>query len=191
MTTTTVHERQPDTAIWPFADSSTRFRDPRTAAASFATTYLGFASPLVGDFRQGDSRSGEVAIRDASNGPVSTVLVRQLGSDSSWWILGCVSHAMLIDAPAAGALVSSPLTVTGTSTAFEAVVNVDVRADGSLTPLTSGVVMGGSMGVMGPFRGTFTFNTPAAAGGALVFRTYSARDGSVVEASVIRVHYRH
>ena len=49
-------------AIWPWSDTSTRFSDPVEAATNFATDYLGFTDPVVGDFQAGDSRSGEVEV---------------------------------------------------------------------------------------------------------------------------------
>lgn len=49
--------------------------------------------------------------------------------------------------------------------------------------------MGGSMGVMGPFSKMVSFPAPSAKYGALVFRTYSAKDGHVIEASTVRVSF--
>src|ERR1019366_1717605 len=76
-TTTFSSVAQPQTAIWPFALTVTRFSDPVLAAEAFATDYLGFTSPLVGFFQQGDSRSGEVPVKDTPTAPVTTwVLTR-------------------------------------------------------------------------------------------------------------------
>ncbi len=44
--------------------------------------------------------------------------------------------------------------------------------------------------MMAPFATTMSFATPQASGGALVLRTYSAKDASVLEASVLRVRFR-
>ena len=190
-TTTTTLVEQPATAMWPFATSPMRFTDPLTAAYSFAVDFVGFTSPIVGAFQQGDSRSGEVPIRATSNGPVTTVLVRQVTSDNTWWVLGAVSGAINVTSPKALAAISSPVSLAGRSTAYEAVVNVDLRQDGSLTPVVRTTVMGGSMGVMGPFAKKVSFPLPSAKAGALVFKTLSAKDGSVVQASVMRVAFAH
>jgi hypothetical protein len=190
-TTATTSTSAPTTTTWPFATSPMRFTDPMTAVYSFAVDYAGFTSPIVGAFQQGDTRSGEVSIRATSNGPVTTVLVRQVTSDNTWWVLGAVSGAIDVTSPKALAAISSPLSLAGRSTAFEAVVNVDLRQDGTLTPVARTTVMGGSMGVMGPFAKIVAFTMPAAKAGALVFKTLSAKDGSVVEVSVVRVTFAH
>lgn len=128
-------------------------------------------------------------MRASATGAVTTVMVRQLDTSNTWWVLGAASPSIQVTIPAALAVVSSPLTMAGQSTAFEAVVNVELRADGSLTSVFSTTVMGGSMGVMGAFTKSVSFVAPAASGGALVFRTYSAKDGHVLEASVLRVRF--
>lgn len=188
-TATAPSTTQPETAIWPFADTSRRFDDPVSAARSFAVDYVGFTDPVVGEFRPGDSRSGEVEIRSDASGPVTTVLVRQVSSDDSWWVIGCSTPNLQLASPATGATVSSPVTVSGTSTAFEATVNVTVRQDGSADPIGTGIVMGGSMGEMGPFKGRIDFKSTGAAGGSIALSTLSAKDGRIWEASVVRVSF--
>ncbi len=178
---------QPPTAVWPFASSSTRYHDPVAAAKGFAVTYLGFVNPAVGAFQQGDSRSGEVAVRTSNTGPVTTVLVRKLTPDNTWWVLGAATPNLQLKSPAALASISSPVTVSGQSTAFEAVINIEVRQDGTLTPLAATTAMGGSNGQMGPFSKAVPFARPVAPGGAIVVKTISAKDGTTAEASVIRV----
>ncbi len=178
---------QPATAVWPFASSSTRYHDPVAAAKGFAVTYLGFVNPAVGAFQQGDSRSGEVTVRTSNTGPVTTVLVRQLTPDDTWWVLGATTPNLQLTAPATLATITSPVTVSGQSTAFEAVVNIEVRQDGTLTPLVATTAMGGSNGQMGPFSKSVAFASPAAPRGAIIVKTISAKDGTTAEATVIRV----
>ena len=188
-TTTGAPATQPDTAVWPFASSTTRFRDPVAAATSFAVTFLGFVDPVVGGFQQGDTRSGEVPVRANPGGPVTTVLVRQVTTDDSWWVLGASTPNLQIETPSTPATISSPVTLSGRSTAFEATVNVQVRQDDTLTPLQEGTVMGGANGQMAPFSTDLSFPAPTAAAGAIVLMTLSAENGHVAEASVIRVHF--
>jgi hypothetical protein len=178
----------PKPAVWPWAGTSTRYADPVDAAIGFATEFLSFDEPIVGAFQQGDSRSGEVEVRAFESGPVTVVLVRQLATDDSWWILGSVSDNIDVVEPEAGADVASPLAVSGTSSAAEGTVDVQLRADGSIAPFFEGFVTGGAI-ERGPFSGTFEFTRPVGAGGALVIQTFSAEDGSLIEASVLRIFY--
>jgi hypothetical protein len=186
------------TAVWPWIASSTRYSDPVAAARGFATDLVGFTEPVMGEFRQGDARSGEVDVRPRADRTPTTVLVRLI--NGSWWVLGSTTPEIQVSAPAAGATISSPVAMAGTSTAFEATVNVHLVADGAAdtpaaegapaTPLASTFVMGGSMGDLLPFNGTLDFASPGAGtSGALVFLTFSPEDGRVVNATTVRVHF--
>ena len=175
------------TAVWPFAASATRYSDPVSAARGFAVDYLGFTNPVVGEFRQGDARSGEIPVQAKATGPTTTVLARQLGD--SWWVLGASTPNIQLTSPAASATISSPVRLQGTSTAFEATVNTEVRADGSTQPVGTGTVMGGANGQLDPFDSTVTFSRPSAYAGALMLLTRSAEDGSITEATVVRVKF--
>jgi len=176
------------TAVWPAA-SGPVYRSPVAAARGFAVDFVGFRSPIVGAFRQGDARSGEVDVRPKANGPVTTVLVRQLGTGERWFVLGSVTRHINLTKPAALGKVASPVRLQGTSTAFEATVSVEVRQDGTRQPIGSGFVMGGSMGEMGPFDGAVSFRRPTAPAGAVVLLTHSAEDGRVWEATTVRVSF--
>jgi Immunoglobulin-like domain of bacterial spore germination len=174
-------------AVWPFPSSTTRFSDPVSAARGFATDYVGFTNPVVGEFRQGDARSGEVPVQSKATGPVTTVLVRQLGD--SWWVLGASTPNIQLTSPAALTAISSPVPLQGTSTAFEATVNTQVRQDSSTQTLGTGIVMGGANGQMGSFDGTLAFDPPSTSSGAVTLLTRSSEDGSVTEATVVRVNF--
>jgi hypothetical protein len=176
-------------ALWPWADGTLRFRDPVGATRSFATTYLHMTEPIVGRFQPGDSRSGEVTVRASTTGPVTTVLVRQLGDDGSWWVLGAVTGNIRLTDPAALATITSPVELRGTSTAFEATVNVTIRQDGETAALAETFVMGGANGEIGPFAAAIDFPRPTSRGGAIVMYTTSAADGGVTEATAIRVGF--
>jgi hypothetical protein len=84
----TVPNSETRDAIWPLADTSTRFDDPVAVATGFAVDYLGFTDPVIGEFRAGDGRSGEVEVRAVDVGPPTRVLVRQLTDDDTWWVVG-------------------------------------------------------------------------------------------------------
>jgi len=188
-TSTTPSAAQPSTAVWPFASERTRYSDPVSVARSFAVTFLGFVDPVVGTFQQGDSRSGEVPVQATPTGPVTTVIVRMLTADNTWWVLGASTPGLQLQTPKTSDTISSPLILSGQSTAYEATVNVQIRQDGVLAPLKEAIVMGGSNGVMGPFASTVDFAKPTAKAGAIVLKTVSAKDGNISEASVIRVRF--
>ena len=153
------------TAVWPWASSAIRYSTAEAAATGFATDYLHMTSPVVGAFAQGDS---------------------QLGPDASWWVLGAGAADISVAAPSWNAVVTSPVTFAGTSVAFEGTVQTQVRQDGVAEPLAMGFVTGGGT-QMAPFAGTLAFPAPTAARGAVVLETISAKDGSVVQASVVRI----
>ncbi len=175
-------------AIWPFAGSPTRFDDPTVAAQSFATDFVGFTDPVVGPFLQGDGRSGEVEVRPDPDGPVTVVLVRQLGADDAWWVIGAATASIELDRPDALDVLASPLEVSGRSVAFEATVDLELRVDGTTEPLVTGIVMGGAT-ELAPFAATFPFDPPGRTGGAVLLFTISAEDGTVWEASIVRVAF--
>lgn len=175
-------------AVWPTSTSSP-YATPAAAARSFAVHVLSMKHPILERYRAGDTRSGEIPIRATATGPVTTVLVRQLARDTSWWVLGAVSDAIVINQPSARSAVRSPFVLAGDSTAFEGVVNVTLRSDALASPLVQTTVMGGANGVMGPFRATLHFASPSSRYGVLVLFTRSAKDGSVTEASAIRVRF--
>lgn len=190
-TTTTEPSAVPtDSAVWPFVASTTRYSDPVKAATDFAVTYLGFVKPVVGPFMQGDSRSGEVDIRANKLGTATTaVMVRKLAPSETWWVLGAATTNLQLQSPGWNAPITSPVTLSGQSTAFEATVSVEIRQDGSLTPIGSDFVMGGSNGTMGPFSKAVTFIQPTAQRGAIVFKMPSTDGAGTLEAGVIRVRF--
>lgn len=172
------------TAVWPGAGTP-GYAEPVGAARAFATGFLGFTDPVVGDFQQGDSRSGEVEIRPIATGPATTVLLRQLSGEDSWSVLGAATEGIQVSAPDALAVITSPVTVRGEAWTFEGHVSVQVRQDGTTAPIGEGYVTGGG-DQLRPFTGSIPF-TATADHGALVFLTHSAKDGSVWQASVLRV----
>ena len=184
----TLTEEELATVIWPNQDTSQRFSDPSAAAYSFATELLGFTEPVMGEFMAGDSRSGEIEIRAAEDGPPTTVAVRQLGDDS-WWVLGAQTPDIVLEQPEAGASATSPLQLSGQSRAFEGTVQVAVLRDGSTDPMGSGFVTGGATEQLAPFSGEVEFDAADAEWGALALTTTSAEDGRVWQATVVRIRF--
>ena len=187
-TSTTSPEPASWTAVWPTTMSHIRYGLPEAAALGFATSYLHILNPVIGQFQQGDARSGEVPVRPSTTGPVTTVLVRQLGSDNSWWVLGAGTAAINLTAPTWNASITSPVALKGTSMAFEGTVQTQVRDDNNAA-LGKGYVTGGSTS-MGPFNGSLAFAKATTKYGAVVLYTTSAENGAVVEAMVMRVRLK-
>jgi hypothetical protein len=176
------------TAVWPTASVGVRYQDPVAAARGFATRLVGFTDPVVGPYRAGDSRSGEVDVRPGRRGPVTTVLVRRM-SDDRWWVLGAATADIQLDTPKAGDVLAPPsVTLTGRALAFEGTVTVRIVDDVSSEPLATGWVTGGG-DELRPFEGTVELGRPGADRGAIVLTSDSAMDGSVMAASVVRVAF--
>lgn len=174
-------------AVWPALDGAIRYDSAEAAVRGFAVELIGFREPVLGRYQAGDSRSGEIEVRPRANAPATTVAVRRL-ADDTWWVLGASTADIRLDAPSAGDTVRSPLEVTGAAQAFEGTVIVTLAVDGRDEPLLLGVVTGGG-DAMRAFRGTFRFDAPDGAAGALVLATDSAEDGRIWSATVVRVHF--
>lgn len=187
-TSTTIDPAVARSAVWPWPASTTRFDDPVDAARSFAEDFVGFDGPVVGPFLQGDSRSGEVEIRPRADGPATVVFVRQLDASDTWFVIGAATGSIEVTRPDALDRITSPVELAGRSVAFEATVDVELRADGEAEPIARGIVMGGAI-EPAPFEGSLTFDEPSVDGGAVVFLTISAEDGRVWEASVVRIGF--
>jgi hypothetical protein len=172
--------------VWPKPGGETTYDAPADAAEELATGLVGFTDPVVGEFRQGDNRSGEVDVRPTNDGPVTTVLVRQM-SDGHWYAIGAYSHDLGLQKPKAGAAISSPLAVSGLSRAFEGTILVSVHAQAVPESLGRRPLVGGGS-ELGPFSGMLTFDAPDdVAAGAIMLTTESAKDGRIWQATVIPV----
>ena len=180
---------QPATAVWPFASGATRYSDPVKAVRGFATTYLGFVDPVVGQFRQGDLRSGEVIVKPTGSGPETTVTVRKLSPDNTWWVLAASAPNLELQSPSAMASITSPVTLSGRSTAFEGTVSIEIRQDGRLAPVGTDFVTGGANGQIGPFSKAISFPTPTASGGSIILKTFGTENNILWEATVVRVRF--
>jgi len=188
-TPTTAPPVDTSTAVFPSGAGATRYTDPVAAARAFALDFVGFSDVVAGPFRAGDARSGEVVIRDNPNGgPATTVMLRQLGADGSWWVIGSATDSISVGSPGTGEDIASPVTVTGSALAWEGFVAVEIRQDGTREPLGNGVVIGGG-DVMRPFSGSITFGTPTQPYGALVLVSHSGENGQIIQASVQRVAF--
>ena len=144
-------------ALWPAPDVV--FDDPVEAATDFLDQVLGAGE--AGEFRAGDNRSGEVdAIFTGEGGGQSivrsTLLLRQLGPDSGWFVIAAVNPNAAITTPSAGAEVpAGPVTVEGVGRGFEATLNVvALEAGDADAEIDRQIAMGGAQAEPLPFTTT-------------------------------------
>jgi hypothetical protein len=155
-TTTTTPATLEQPAIWPAADVV--FDAPETAAADFVSEVLG-VPPTLGEFRQGDSRSGEIEVLSPGEGDAGTPVVRgllvlrQLGPDHGWFVLAAINDNASITTPESMTEVpAGQLTVEGVARGFEAnvVVSAFVAGDAG-AELDQVITMGGALETPEPF----------------------------------------
>ena len=188
-TTTTVFtpEVDPYDVAFPPPTTSRRFDSPGPAAQAYASEILGFTELEMGEYLAGDNRSGEIEISDRPGGQVTVVFLRQM-EDDTWFVLGSSNSDINVDRPTAMGSVASPFTTSGTALAFEGTVDVLVLAQDDPEPLGEGFVTGSGTPPPGPFEGEISFTAPAGdTAGILVYRTRSAEDGHVQQATSFRV----
>jgi hypothetical protein len=174
-----------DVPLYPDPTTSQRFDDPSAAAHSFAT-WAGFTHPVIGEFRAGDARSGEIEVRSFEGGAPTIVLLRQL-EDDAWYVIGSTTESIKLDTPQPGASITSPQELAGQAFAFEGNVVVRLYADGVQEPIAQTNVTGrGDM--LGPFSGELEFSNDTGAGhGVLLLFGTSGEDGGATDLAAIRV----
>lgn len=180
-----------EVALWPWVDSDLRFDDPLEAARSFAADVLGFEDPIVGEFLGGDLRSGEVEVRSIAPFTPTTVLVRQLTDDDSWWVIGSVSENLLLELPEPGDTIGDPLLISARTVAWEGTVEVKVRVDGEDADRWLGFFTGpGAPGEPGEVQAVIPWDPPTEGWGTLILFTQDgAKTGEVLEGTAIRVRF--
>lgn len=169
-------------AVWPAADVV--FETPEEAAEDFVTEVLG-VPPVLGEFQQGDARSGEMEVFAPGEGDAGTpvvrglLLLRQLGPDDGWFILASVNENASITSPASMAEVAAgPLTIEGRARGFEANVVVTAFAAGDADgQLDQVITQGGAFETPEPF--TVSLDLSGASPGDVV--TLLVRGGTGLE----------
>lgn len=194
----TLSDEEAATAMWPDPRSSRRFDDPVALARAFGDELLGFEDPDPGPLLEGDSRSGEVELRPSADGPVTTVIVRQLGDDT-WWVLGAESDAIELrpvttmtrdvsDGDGERSTATS-VQIEGRARAFEGTVEVLVVSDGSIEPVGTAELAAGVSGEFSHFRGEVDVPGELTGYGAVVVRTVDAASSQVLAASAARLAF--
>jgi hypothetical protein len=155
-------------AIWPAADVV--FATPEEAAQDFVSRVLG-VSPVLGEFRQGDARSGEIEVLflgELGDRRIvqSLLLLRQLGPDDGWFVLAAVNDNVSIASPQSASTVpAGPLTVEGQGRGFERTVIVTALYPSDPEPLAQEITMGGDFD---PEPFSVTLDLSGASPGAVV-----------------------
>jgi Immunoglobulin-like domain of bacterial spore germination len=165
-TTTTAQAGLEQPAIWPAADVV--FGTPEAAAEDFVAQALG-VPPTLGEFQQGDSRSGEIEVFSPGEGDAGRavvrglLLLRQLGPEDGWFVLVAVNDNASITMPGSGEQVAAgPVTVEGVARGFEANVVVTALVAGTAGPgLDQQVTMGGAAETPEPFSVTLDLSRAA------------------------------
>jgi hypothetical protein len=147
-------------AVWPAA--GVVFTTPEVAAEDFLANVFPTPGPVIGEFRAGDSRSGEIDVFAAGeNGePIgnarSVLFLRQLGPVDGWFVIGAGSDLATIERPESLDVVQAgPLTVSGRAQGFEANIGIMAFVAGAATPLLdSTTTMAGNMGEVLPYSVT-------------------------------------
>lgn len=177
----------PSRAVFPDPATSQRFEDPVALVSSFARDYVGMTDPVVGEFMQGDSRSGEVEVRGFPEGAPSTVLVRLL-EDDTWFVIGAVTDSIRPATPEQGATVTSPIALTGQAYAFEGTVQVELRVDGAVEPLAETFVTGRGDGVLGDYQGELAYDPqPEGTYATVLYLSEGGEDGAPIHVAATRV----
>ena len=160
-----------------------RFDTPEAAAEDFVSQVLE-VPPELGEFEQGDARSGEIEVFSPGEGGGTRVargrlLLRQLGADGGWFVLAAVNDNAAITSPEAGADVpAGPLDVEGRARGFEANVVVSAFvAGGAAAELDRAVTQGGALETPEPF--TVSLDLSGASPGDVV--TLLVRGGTGLE----------
>ena len=146
-------------SIWPGADIV--FDTPQDAASDFVRSVLG-VEPVLGEFRELDSRSGEIEVRSNADAPPGTTFprallqLRQLRPTDGWYVISANSGGASISLPTAGAEVpSGPLTVEGEGRGFESTLNVVAFVAGpGYSDLDLVIASGGAFEQNEPFSAT-------------------------------------
>lgn len=124
-------------AIWPAPDVV--FATPEEAAADFVSAVLIFdGDPALGEFQQGDARSGEIAVLFAGetgdlDPPLENglLLLRQIAPTDGWYVIAATSDGAVIDTPAALEEVpAGTVTVAGEGRGFESTLVVSAFPPG-------------------------------------------------------------
>jgi Immunoglobulin-like domain of bacterial spore germination len=179
------------------AAGSATAKQAEATAVYFLRTEIGMRRPVAMPFKPTGKDTGEVGVypgKGSEGGeplPRSITTVRLRRQQGGWEVTGTRSPSVRVTQPAAGALVASPVRLTGSAHAFEGNVAVQVHdnRNGKDQTLGEGFVTGGG-DMFRPFSGSVRFRSPSTTTGWVVFFVRSPADGQVTEATFVRVRFK-
>jgi hypothetical protein len=142
-------------AIWPFASSGTVFSTPEDAAKSFAVDYLGMTNARLGATND-ENGTKNIEVFPNDRGTTRTVVRVVEQPPRGWVVFEARADEIQVEKPVRNDPVTSPLTVSGQGTAFEATLAVELRPFGTKDNVFKDIVMAGANGQMGPFSTSIT-----------------------------------
>jgi len=185
-TTTTGAPTEAALVIWPTADEVPG-TTPEEVAVAFAQTYLGIAGATAGTATADGSTTSVPVTKGSSTATTTVALVE---TETGWGVTGATTDTIVVDQPAMGAEVVSPLAVTGQANAFEGTVAVQVRPAGATDVLGESFVTG-AQGELAPFQGevVFTGATPGETGAVVFYSPDESGEGVAIAATVVAVTF--
>lgn len=183
-----VTDAEAATVAWPDPLEGAGYDDPVDAASEFASEVLGFSDPVVGELQEGDSRSGEVAVRAAEDGPVTTIGVRQM-SDERHYVVFAASPEVELLLPTAGSAIDAPLEVEGWGRGFEGQIAIRIHDRATGDVLGEGFVTGGGVGELEAFDGEIDWDNPGGGWGLVVAAVPGGEDGATWAATALPVGF--
>jgi hypothetical protein len=178
----------PEDALWPAPGSTTTFSSPDKAATDFARRYLEMPTPQVAAPNVSGAEA-TVAVRALPRAGLTTVVSLRRVDVRGWIVVGCAAPSIEVSEPAAGATISSPLTVRGRAQAFEGHVAVEVRRDWATAPIGSSFGTG-SMDQLTAYEATVSFTRPTSTRGTVIVYEPRVDDGTgPLAATVVRIRF--
>ena len=162
-TTTTTDDDHHDGAV-PDASTPTcpcsRIRRRRSAsttrsrlATAFATDFVGFSDPVVGEFQQGDAAPARSRCGASPRARRRWCCVRQL-EDDTWYVIGATTDSIRLATPRSGDTITLAAAARpGRPTPSRAPCRCGLYADGMQEPIGETFVTGRGDGVLGDFTG--------------------------------------
>jgi hypothetical protein len=192
--TATTPQTMFDNALWPDPADATEDATPRAVARSFVEDFVGMRKPALGEFQQGDARSGEVPVllrgEDGTvqeDRVIATIALRQLDG-ARWFVIAAFSDDVELTQPSAAEgepmpAIASPVRVAGNGAGFEGNVVLRVHAAFDPEAIAEEPVTAGSA-TPEPFSADLAFERPASATGAIVARAGGGLAGTTPFAAI-------
>jgi hypothetical protein len=192
-------------STWPWHAPGSAHAEPADAVAEFAE-FVGFGQGfLLGEFLQGDSRSGEIEIRPVgvdSLGPPetfsdipdllpwsrTTAFVR-LDADDQWTVIGAASDGIVVDQPTPEATVSSRLGVELTYKLASDGVWMQVWPDDSAEMLVEKDLHPSNSGIFSQGAGKWSLEVPPGVAGpaTAIFQSRNEVSGETDAVTTVRI----